>query len=372
MADTAQALDDYRLLGRSGLRISPLCLGTMTFGTGWGWGCDRESSRAIFAAYAEAGGNFVDTADVYTHTQSEQYLGEFVNDPAFGGRDRFVISTKYSDNDPEVARGDPNATGTHRKRMVKAVEDSLRRLKTDYLDMLSLHVWDGTTPVDELMRAYDDLVRAGKVLYIGNSDTPAWKLVQLNDYAERHALSRIIATQVEYSLAARAVEREIVPMAIDTGLGLLCWSPLGGGLLTGKYTREHLDAQRQDTRTRPGGAARGVVLSEQKIAIAEAVIAIAESCGATPAQVALRWLLEQTHVSAVLLGARSVEQLQDNLGCLRVILGQEQLARLDAVSRIDLGFPGEFLHRDPGAAHFVSGGTRVRRRIQQPVDFDPA
>lgn len=225
-------LDHYRLLGRSGLRVSPLCLGTMTFGTEWGWGADKYTCRAMFEKYAEQGGNFIHTANVYTDGTSERFTGELL-ESAFGGRARFVMATKYASN-LNLHPGDPNAGGNHRKSMVQAVEESLKRLRTDYIDLYWLHAWDFTTPVDEIMRGLDDLVRQGKVVYLAISDTPAWKAAQLNQYAEDHALTRFIAYQAEYSLATRDAERDILPMCRDLGLGLLPWSPLSGGLLSGK------------------------------------------------------------------------------------------------------------------------------------------
>ncbi len=245
-------LDRYRLLGRSGLRVSPLCLGTMTFGTEWGWGADRETSRAIFNAYAERGGNFIDTANFYTKGTSERLVGECMAD----ARERFVLATKFTLN---MRPGDPNAGGNHRKCMIQSVEASLRRLNTDYIDLYWLHAWDGTTPVDEVMRGLDDLVRAGKILYVAVSDTPAWKIAQCNTLAELRGWSRFIALQVEYNLALRDVERDLVPMAIELGLGVLPWSPLASGLLSGKYTRADLEkqgnAKAEEHRRRRGGAA---------------------------------------------------------------------------------------------------------------------
>ncbi|MEM7682385.1 MAG: aldo/keto reductase [Planctomycetota bacterium] len=358
-------LDRYRLLGRSGLRVSPLCLGTMTFGKNWGWGSDLDQSRAVFARYAEAGGNFIDTADLYTHGESEQYLGQFLNDPAFGGRDRFVLASKYTLNTPDRAKGDPNASGNHRKRMMTAVEASLKNLQTDYLDLYWLHIWDGTTPVDELMRAFDDLVRQGKVHYLAISDTPAWKVAQLNTYAEAHALSRFVATQVEYSLVERTVEREITPMCAELGLGVLPWSPLAGGVLTGKYTRADLEAQREGP-SKPEGAERGAELTERKIDIVEALVAVAQEIGQSPAQVALNWLLRKPWVTSVILGARTVKQLDDNLGCLSFTLSDAHFERLEDASRITLGFPGDFIHNTPRVGVFATGGTRVDGRLQQP------
>lgn len=215
------SLDTYRLLGRSGLRVSPLCLGTMTFGTDWGWGADNDTSKVIFEAYANRGGNFIDTANFYTNGTSEKLVGELIASE----RDRFVLATKYTMN---MRPGDPNAGGNHRKNMVRSVEDSLRRLGTDYIDLYWLHAWDSTTPVDEVMRALDDLVRAGKILHVGASNAPAWKIAQANTLSELMGWTRFVAMQVEYSLAVRDVERELLPMARELDIAVLPWSPLAG------------------------------------------------------------------------------------------------------------------------------------------------
>ena len=312
--DALTQLDHYRLLGRSGLRVSPLCLGTMTFGKDWGWGADEETSRKLFDLYVERGGNFIDTANFYTFGTSEQYVGKFIEQSA-QPRDFFVLATKYTIN---MATGggksghkDPNAGGNHRKNMVQSVEQSLKRLKTDHLDLFWLHMWDYSTPVDELMRAFDDLVRQGKVVYLAISDTPAWKIAQLNTYAEAHALGRFIATQMEYSLVERTVERDVLPMCRELGVGFLPWSPLAGGLLTGKYTREDYEEQQKaekagKSRFDDDNENRGIQLNERKIDIAEAVMSVADEAGRSPAQVALNWLLTRDGITSIILGARKV------------------------------------------------------------------
>ncbi len=346
-------LDHYRLLGRSGLRVSPLCLGTMTFGTEWGWGADRETSRAIFNAYAERGGNFIDTANFYTKGTSERFVGECMGD----ARERFVLATKFTLN---MCPGDPNAGGNHRKCMIQSVEASLRRLNTDYIDLYWLHAWDGTTPVDEVMRGLDDLVRAGKILYVAISDTPAWKIAQCNTLAELRGWSRFIALQVEYNLALRDVERELVPMAIELGLGVLPWSPLASGLLSGKYSRTDLEKQgNAKAEENAGGAvARPIALSEKRIAIAEAVKAVADEAGRSPAQVALNWLLTRPGVTSPILGARTLTQIEDNLGALDFALDAEHRERLDGLSAIELGFPHDFLAGDM-VRGLIAGGTAM-------------
>jgi aryl-alcohol dehydrogenase-like predicted oxidoreductase len=229
----SQKLDDYRLLGRSGLRVSPLTLGTMTFGAG-AWGSKDEEAAQVVDHYIASGGNFIDTANFYGQLgQSEVLLGKMMQ----GRRNRLVISTKYS---LTTCPGDPNAAGNHRKNMVHSVEDSLRRMGTDYIDLYYLHMWDFRTPVDEIMRAFDDLVRAGKILYIGVSDTPAWQASRMQAIAEQRGWSQFCALQIPYSLVERTVEHELIPMGAEMGMGVCPWSPLGGGVLSGKYTKADL------------------------------------------------------------------------------------------------------------------------------------
>ncbi|MBT8486173.1 MAG: aldo/keto reductase [Phycisphaerales bacterium] len=355
MPESTTQLDHYRLLGRSGLRVSPLCLGTMTFGTDWGWGADRDTSRAIFDAYAEAGGNFIDTANFYTKGTSEKLVGEFVGRE----RDRFVIATKYTLN---MRPGDPNAGGNHRKNMVRAVEASLERLGTDFIDLYWLHMWDSTTPVDEVMRGLDDLVRAGKVVYIGVSDTAAWKVAQANTLAELRGWSRFIALQVSYSLALRDVERDLAPMAIELGLGVTPWAPLAGGILTGKYTRADIP-RLEAARTAEGfdpfdSTDRPLTLTEQRLALADVVKQVAAEAGRTPAQVAINWLLTRPGVTSPIIGARTLAQVKDNLAALGFIPSDDMLARLDEASAISLGFPHDFL-AGPFVQQLVHGGARV-------------
>jgi aryl-alcohol dehydrogenase-like predicted oxidoreductase len=346
----AFALDTYRLLGHSGLRVSPLALGTMTFGADWGWGSEKDEARQIFDAYLDRGGNFVDTANQYTNGTSEQLIGEF----AAGIRERLVIATKYT-----LLRrpGDPNSGGNHRKSMVSSVEASLRRLGTDYIDLLYLHAWDATTPVEEILRAMDDLVRAGKVLYVGISDTPAWQVARMQTIADLRGWSPLIALQIEYSLIERTVERDLVPMAAEMGLGVIPWSPLGSGVLTGKYTRADLQlgsGSGNVSGTRKNVAAAAGSLTERGLAIADVVKAVATEVGATPAQVALAWTLRNPAVTSPIIGARTPAQLADNLGALDVRLADEQVAALEKASAIELGFPHDLLAR-PLARSVVFG-----------------
>lgn len=343
-------LDDYRLLGRSGLRVSPLALGTMTFGTEWGWGADKLEARRIFDTYVGRGGNFIDTANQYTNGTAEEWLGEF----AAADRESLVLATKYS----ALRRStDPNSGGNHRKSMIASVEASLRRLRTDYLDLLYLHLWDGLTPVEEILRAMDDLVRAGKVLYLGISDTPAWQISRMQTVAELRGWSPLIALQIEYNLIERTGERELIPMAQEMGLGVIGWSPLAGGVLTGKYHRGDLDSPAAGSRRHLAIANES--LTERGLGIAAATAEIAQQLGHTPAQAALAWTLRNPAVTAPILGARTTRQLTDNLDALEVRFDDEQLRRLDRASAVELGFPHNFLTR-PLARRTVFGDLRIR------------
>lgn len=320
----------YKLLGRSGLRVSELCLGTMTFGTEWGWGADRDECVKMLAKFADYGGNFVDTAINYTNGASERIIGELT----FGQRDRFVIATKYTlSTDPK----DPNAAGNHRKNLVRSVHTSLSHLKTDYLDLLWVHAWDGLTLEDEVMRALDDLVRMGKVLYIGVSDTPAWVVARSQTLAELRGWSAFAALQVEYSLIERTVERELLPMARALGLSVTPWGALGGGVLAGKY-RGHGEAD--DSKRAPMNVERA---NARNLAIASVVVRVAEEVGRSPSQVALAWVRQKGAEVIPIVGARTTRQLQDNLDSLTLMLSPERMATLDAASAIDLGFPSAFL-----------------------------
>jgi aryl-alcohol dehydrogenase-like predicted oxidoreductase len=347
-------LDTYRLLGRSGLRVSPLGLGTMTFGTDWGWGAEREEARRIFDAYVDRGGNFVDTANEYTNGSAETLLGEF----AQAKREQLVLATKYT---ASRRTGDPNSGGNHRKSMVQSVEASLRRLKTDYLDLLYMHAWDGTTPVEEILRAMDDLVRAGKLLYVGISDAPAWQVARMQTLADLRGWSPLVALQIEYSLVERTVERDLIPMARELGLGVVPWSPLASGVLTGKYTRDDLDlgdGAAAAEGSRKNVAAANGALTERALDIADAVAEVAGELRVTPSQVALAWTLRNPGVTAPILGVRTLAQFEDNLGVLDVTLTPEQADRLDAASAIALGFPHEFLNR-PMTRNVMFGGVKL-------------
>lgn len=328
----------YKLLGRSGLRVSELALGTMTFGENWGWGASKVVSRELFETYAAAGGNFIDTGNRYTEGTAETYVGEFIA----ADRDHFVVSTKYTLFD---RRDDANFSGNHRKNMVRSLEASLKRLQTDYVDLFWVHAWDFTTPVEEVMRGLDDLVRAGKTLYIGISDSPAWMVSQANMLADLRGWSRFIGLQLRYSLVDRAAERDLLPMARALDIGVMAWSVLGAGVLTGKYSRAGGD----------GRAARWK-LNERDLAVADVVVQVAEEIGCTPSQVALTWARQQPGVIIPLIGATKRSQLEDNLGCLHVHLNESQMARLNEVSQIELGFPHDFLASNE-VLDLVSGGT---------------
>jgi aryl-alcohol dehydrogenase-like predicted oxidoreductase len=349
-------LADYRLLGRSGLRVSPLSLGTMTFGSDWGWGADMGEARRIFDLYIDRGGNFIDTAVNYTNGAAERFLGEFIKDR----RERLVLATKFT-----MARepGNPNSGGNHRLNMVRSVEQSLRQLATDRIDLLYLHAWDVTTRPDEVMRALDDLVRSGKILYLGICNTPAWRIAEMQTLADMRGWSPFVALQIEYSLVERTVEHELMPMAAALGLGVLPWSPLGGGVLAGKYTgadvRDSRDAAVSPSRK--GVIASSGHLTERSIAIAQEVRAVAEESGSTPSQVALAWTLANPAVVSPVMGARTVAQAEENLGALDVALAPDQLARLNRVSDPDPIFPARFVER-PMVQQLVFGGASVARR----------
>jgi aryl-alcohol dehydrogenase-like predicted oxidoreductase len=319
----------YKLLGTSGLRVSELCLGTMTFGEDWGWGASKAESRKMFDAFAAAGGNFIDTAINYTNGTSEKFVGEFIS----GDRDHFVVATKYS---LTIRKDDPNAGGNSRKNMMRAVETSLERLRTDHIDLYYLHMWDGTTPVEEVMRAFDDLVRSGKVLYTGISDSPAWIISQANTLAGLRGWSPFVGVQVPYSLSDRGVEREILPMARAFGLAVLAWGVLEAGELTGKYNQPS-DEPRRNSRPSP-----------KNLKLAEAVVDIAKRRGCLPAQVAINWVRQQGDQPQIIpiLGSRSLKHLEENLRCLDSDLSREELQLLSEASPIELGFPRDFLESD--------------------------
>jgi aryl-alcohol dehydrogenase-like predicted oxidoreductase len=319
-----------RLLGPCGLRVSELCLGTMTFGEDWGWGADKEASRAIFEAFVEAGGNFIDTANNYTNGTSERFVGEFINSE----RDRYVVATKYTLRNRAGDERDANLGGNSRKSMSRSVENSLRRLNTEFIDLLYLHMWDFTTPVEEVLQSARDLIASGKVLYFAFSDTPAWVVSYAIAKAEAHGWPRPVALQIPYSILDRGVERAELPMAREHGLAIAPWGTLEGGALTGKYSQPASEPRRESS------------VSERERAAGEAVTKVAQALGCSPAQVALNWVRQQPGNVIPILGARRLAQLQDNLGCLEFRLSDEHVAELNAVADFKPGFPNSFLYSD--------------------------
>lgn len=319
----------YGTLGRSGLRVSRAVLGAMTFGEQGGVGASLPESRRILDTYLTAGGNTIDTASNYRDGASEEFLGELLD----GRRERVVLMSKYTVTSD---LGDPNAGGSSRRNLRASLERSLTRMRTDHLDLLWVHIWDPHTPLEETMRALDDAVRAGKVLYVGVSDTPAWVVARANTLAELSGWSPFVALQLPYSLLARDAERDLLPLADHLGLGVLAWSPLAGGRLTGKYA----------TPAEDGGTAgrlAGQAPTDRESAVVDAVREAATGRRATPAQVALAWVLARTPTVLPILGARSAEQLEDNLAALDLQLDTETLDRLDSVSAVELGFPHDFI-----------------------------
>ena len=347
----------FRYLGPSGLRVSELCLGTMTFGEDWGWGASKEESRAMFDCYVERGGNFIDTANGYTNGTSEKIVGELIK----SDRDRFVVATKYSF---PTARGDPNSGGNHRKSMFRSLEGSLKRLGTDYVDLFWLHAWDFSTPLEEVMRALDDLVRSGKVLYVGVSDTPAWIVSRANMLAELRGWSPFIALQIEYSLIERTPERDLLPMARSLGMTVTPWGVLGSGVLTGKYNNAPPPSTKTSGTTgekveRRLDAINSQKANERNLEIACILMETAKQISCSPSQVALAWLRTRPGSIVPILGARRLSQIHDNLNCLEVTLPDEQLRRLDEASKIDLGFPHDF-YADPVRRDRLFGGLYSR------------
>lgn len=319
----------YKLFGKSGLRVSELCLGTMSFGTEWGWGADYEVSKQIFDAFANAGGNFLDTANRYTEGVSEKWLGEFIA----ADRDHFVLATKYSLFD---RKDDPNFSGNHRKNLMRSVEASLKRLNTDFIDLLWVHAWDFLTPAEEIMRGLDDLIRMGKVHYIGVSDTPAWIVAQANTLADLKNWTSFVGLQIEYSLIERTPERELLPMAKTFDLAVTPWASLGAGVLTGKYLKNEPGRLKEDSLKR----------SNKNATIARVVVEIAEELDVSPAQVAINWTRQhRDQVIIPIIGVSKLHQIEDNLQCVNFELSTEMVARLNEVSAVELGFPHDFLKR---------------------------
>ncbi|TDJ54843.1 MAG: aldo/keto reductase [Ignavibacteria bacterium] len=334
---------NYKLFGKSGLRVSELALGTMTFGEEWGWGVNKEESKKVFDMYAEAGGNFIDTANRYTEGTSEEYVGEFIK----ADREHFVLATKYT---LFTRRDDPNFSGNHRKNMVQALEASLKRLDTDFIDLYWLHAWDFTTPEEEVLRALDDMIRAGKILYIGISDTPAWIVSRMNAIAELRGWTQFVGLQIKYSLLERTVERELLPMARKLDMAVTPWAALGGGILSGKYNTN---------KDEEGRAKIYKSINDENLRIAGEVIKVSEEIGKTPSQVALNWVRQQPGVIIPIIGAKTEKQLKDNLECLNFTLSKKHMTQLSETSKIDMGFPHDFLKSET-IVDIIYGGTKVK------------
>lgn len=343
-------LNHYVTLGNSGLRVSPLCLGAMTFGEDWGWGSSVKDSEAIMDAFIAQGGNFIDTANAYTKGHSEKIIGDHVGRHA-NKRDRLVVATKFFAN---LYPGDPNGGGASRKAIVAACEQSLRRLQTSYIDLYWMHCWEALTPIEETMRALDDLVESGKVRYIGFSDTPAWKCAEAQTLARFRGFAPLAALQIEYSLLERTVEGELLPMARELGMGVTPWSPLKGGVLTGKYTR----AKHGQHEAGRGAWVTGS-LGDAAYDVIEAAAQIAKELDTSVSRVAIAWVQGRPGVASTIIGARTMRQLEDNLGALDVKLSPAHLEKLESLTKPKLNFPAEFLG---GAPVFSFGGTTVNGR----------
>jgi len=346
-------LNHYVTLGRSGLRVSPLCLGAMTFGKEWGWGSEPDEATRILDRFLERGGNFIDTANGYTKGHSEVIIGEHLAHDR-SKRDRVVIATKFVTN---LFLGDPNGGGASRKAIIAQCEESLRRLRTDYIDLYWMHAWDRTTPIEETMRALDTLVEQGKVRYLGFSDTPAWKVAEAQTLARLRDWAPLVALQIEYSLLQRTVEAELVPMALELGLGITPWGPLRGGALSGKYKREDR-GKHQAGR----GARVTNYLDDRTFDLLDLMASIAKAHGSTVARVALAWVQGRSGVASTIIGARTLEQLDDNLGALEVKLSAEQVASLEQASKPSLPFPADMLASVPA---FAFGGTTINGQASQ-------
>lgn len=353
----------YYTLGRSGLRVSRLALGTMTFGTESGWGADEAVSRRLFDLYLDAGGNFFDTADLYTGGTSETWLGKFVAERR--ARDRVVIATKFSYNSEP---GNPNTGGNGRKNILRAVEGSLRRLGTDYIDLYLLHTWDRLTPAEEVMRTFDDLVRSGKVRHVGLSDVPAWYTARAQTIAELRGWEPLCALQLEYSLVERSIEEEFIPLGTELGMGTMVWSPLASGLLSGKYRPSQNGSEGQGRLEAMKDSANPAFqkFTERNWQTVAAVEKIAQETGRSMAQVAINWAANRPGIASVILGATRLEQLQDNLGALDFELPGELVQLLDEASAPPLRFPHTFF--TSAIQGMLTGGVSVGSK---PVGYAP-
>jgi aryl-alcohol dehydrogenase-like predicted oxidoreductase len=357
------SLNTYYTLGRSGLRVSRLALGAMTFGTEWGWGADEDTARQLFNTYIDAGGNFIDTADLYTNGTSETWIGKFIAERNL--RDRTVITTKFTYN---AEPGNPNAGGNGRKNMLRAVEGSLKRLGTDYIDLYILHTWDTITPAEEVMRTLDDLVHSGKVRHIGLSDTPAWYATRAQTLAEWRGYEPLSTLQLEYSLVERNIEREFVPLGIELGMGIMVWSPLASGLLSGKYKpSEGGSIGEGRLETMKGSSNPGFQkFSDRNWAIVAELEKVAVELDRSMAQVAVNWTANRPGIASVIIGATKQAQLDDNLKALEFELPIELANRLEAVSHPETQFPYSFF--DNEIQGMIHGGVAVGK---QPNGYAP-
>lgn len=350
-------LDHYVTLGRSGLRVSPLALGAMTFGEDLGWGSSVEESQQIMDRYIELGGNFIDTANFYTKSHSEKIIGDHIGRHS-SRRDRLVLATKFSGN---LHPGDPNAGGSSRKAIREQIEGSLRRLQTDYIDLYWLHNWDRHTPIEETMSALHELVHAGKVRYVGVSDTPAWKVAQANVLADFRGWPAFIGMQIEYSLLERSVEQELVPLSLELDIGITPWSPLKSGVLSGKYRRDNHGTKQSNRST-----VANLQLTDGIYDLIDVLAEIARAHETTPARVALAWVRGRPGVTSTTIGARRLDQLEDNVKSLEVSLTADDLARLDAMTKPAFGFPQRM---EPIFPAIHNGGTTVNGVFAAPTAF---
>jgi aryl-alcohol dehydrogenase-like predicted oxidoreductase len=336
---------NYKILGRSGLRVSELSLGTMTFGTDWGWGSTKEEASLVFKNFSDEGGNFIDTANNYTNGTSESFIGDFIQ----GDRDRYVIATKFTLHNM-AKKNDPNQGGNHRKNLIRSVNASLKRMNTDYIDLLYLHVWDFTTPIEEILNSLEYLINSGKVNYIGISDTPAWIVSRANTIAEQRGWNPFVVFQFPYNIIRRDPEREIMPMCRHLDIAMTTWAPLASGLLTGKYTRNDDKNEGRLSENKWGSP------SSTNLDLAREVDKIADELGCTSAQVAINWVRSQNGVVIPIVGVTTVKQLTDNIAALEITLPEEAIMRLNDMTNFDIGFPGNFVHRD-NVLNLIHGET---------------
>ncbi len=345
---------NYYTLGKTGLRVTRLCLGTMTFGKDWGWGTEESASGEIFDHYLEAGGNFLDTADLYTNGSSERILGKLMKDRKV--RDKVVLATKFTFN---AEPGNPNAGGNGRKNMMRAVEGSLKRLRTEYIDLYIMHAWDQLTPAEEVMRAFDDLISSGKIRYVGLSDVPAWYAARAQSIAELRGYERVSSIQLEYSLLERNIEHEFVPMGQETGTGITAWSPLAGGILSGKYRTTHSGVKGEGRQVTIQNHGEPVAnrFSPKNLEILSTLEGVANELGKSMAQVALNWVANRPGVASILIGATKMKQLEDNLAALSFEIPSELLKKLNTVSAPPVPFPYTFFQNK--LQQTIAGGTSV-------------